>query len=122
MKGLLLAMAVGGLAGLAVGERDVAPPPDPWLAEALQGLKGGDLQRALLAVDGRLQLAPDEAAARVLQARLQTELDCERAMSAAEHALVNGDRAAATTAFQRVGSGCRQHPFAQTRLEQIGAP
>jgi hypothetical protein len=121
MKPLVLAMAVGGLAGLAVGEREVVVP-DPWLGEALHAFRGGDFDRALHAAEGRLLVAPTDAAARVLQDRFAFELDCARKMRSAEHALAIGDRAWATFALERIGTRCRQHPFAVTRLEQIGAP
>ncbi len=120
VKRVVLAMVVGGLGGLWLGERR-EPPADPWFAEALLGLSRKDFARALLAVDERLYAAPDDAAAQVLRTRILGELGCAESMAEGEHALVNGDHGRAVSAFQRVGADCRFRPFAATRLEQMGA-
>lgn len=120
MKRVVLAMMVGGLGGLWLGERPDRPA-DPWFAEALLGVSRQDFARALLAVDERLYVAPEDAAAQVLRTRILGELGCAEWMAEGEHALVNGNHGRAASAYQRVGADCRFRPFATTRLEQMGA-
>jgi hypothetical protein len=124
MKGVLLSVAVGGLAGLAIGEREAVPPPDPWLAETLRALVGdartADVDRALFAVERHLLDAPDDLAALTLKHRLEYQQECRRDFDEGEHALANGSRAQAEASFMRVLEGCGLSPFARTRLQQLG--
>jgi hypothetical protein len=117
---VVLAMMVGGLFGLWLGEREPRQA-DPWFAEALLGVSRHDFARALLAVDERLYVAPDDPAALVLRARVLAEWGCAESMAEGEHALVNGNHGRAASAFARVAADCRFRPFATTRLEQMGA-
>ncbi|MBL8955665.1 MAG: hypothetical protein JNK82_33125 [Myxococcaceae bacterium] len=120
MKVVVLAIAVGGLAGIGLGERDVPFAPDPWLAEAIRGIRSGDLLRADRAIYWRRQLAPDDAAAKVMERYVSAAVECERATRQLESAFVRHDRAAAASAYARLDDGCRAHGYAQARLRQLG--
>src|SRR5262245_50679241 len=103
-----------------LGERDEVVLPDPWFAEALRGLRGGDLVRALAAVQARLEVAPDDAAAGVMLGQLRARYACAQTIETAEHAAANGNRGTAIAVFRSVHRDCPQYEFVQARLNQLG--
>ncbi len=123
MKPLVLSIAVGGLCGLLLGERDVPSTPDPWLAEALRALVGdaraADIDRALYAVNRRLVESPDDLAALTLKHRLEHQRECRRSFDAGEHAFVTGQRGLAISAFRSVDEACALRSFAAARLHAL---
>ena len=96
-----------------------------YAAASLLGWRVGDVRtadvdRALFAVERHLLDAPDDVAALTLKERLDDQQQCRRSFDEGEHALANGDRAAATDAFWHVGPRCALRSFAQARLKQLG--
>jgi len=120
VKPLVLALCVGGLGGLMLGERDEVVLPDPWFSEAVRGMRGGDLVRALAAVQTRLDAAPGDAAASLMLAQLRARYACAQTIDTAEHAAANGNRGTAIAVFRDVKRDCPQYEYALARLNQLG--
>lgn len=122
MKAVVLAMALGGLAGVWVGRADERPAPrERWLSAARTALTGDaqsiDFVRALHGVEQALEHDGKDREAWALRGQLLEQQACREAFDRGEHAAANHLPEAALEAFKQVGPDCRLHPFAQAQLE-----
>jgi hypothetical protein len=127
LKGLLVAVVLGGAGGLALGQQPVRHGVDrqALMGEATAALTGdlqtADLDRALGAVGHLLEDTADDWEAQLLRSKLWHQKRCRARFEEAEHLLAVHACGAARDTFRTLKSDCRLYEFAQLRAAEIQA-